>query len=378
MRVAIMQPTWLPWMGYFDLINQVDLFVFLDIVQFSNQSWQCRNQIKTRQGSKWISLPVSTGTMERHHSQYNDHPSRIPHKEVPKTLQQEYSGARAFKSEFPGLTEHLSDISDGACLAEVNIDFIHFAMDRLQIPTQTVRAETLPEFDGRVMRLIEICRLFNADTYVSAPGSADYIGREGVKCFEEAGIDLVFQRYDHPIYQQWGAGFLSSMSIIDLLLNVGEQAGAILRSGHRDPIPARQFFHISRKSPLHEKITTTQLDQWRGKFGDIYSDRNAETAERVRVYTRAYGRMWECIAADPPATILECGCNVGMALHALSNITSAELYGIEPNATARAKAIASGVTAEGNIVEGCLQSNSVSGSAFRHGVHRKRPYPCRA
>lgn len=107
---------------------------------------------------------------------------------------------------------------------------------------------------------------------------------------------------------------------------------------------------------MHEKITTTQLDQWRGKFGDIYSDRNAETAERVRVYTRAYGRMWECIAADPPATILECGCNVGTALHALSNITSAELYGIEPNATARAKAIASGVTAEGNIVEGCLQS----------------------
>ena len=247
MRVAIMQPTWLPWMGYFDLIDQVDLFVFLDTVQFTNRSWQCRNRIKTKQGRKWISLPVSTGTRED--TTLNTalvYPEYRMRKFL-KTLQQEYSGARAFKSEFPGLTEHLSDISDGACLAEVNIDFIHFAMDRLQIPTQTVRAETLPEFDGRVMRLIEICRLFNADTYVSAPGSADYIGREGVKCFEEAGIDLVFQRYDHPIYQQWGAGFLSYMSIIDLLLNVGEQAGAILRSGHRDPIPARQFFHISRR-----------------------------------------------------------------------------------------------------------------------------------
>lgn len=246
MRVAIMQPTWLPWMGYFDLIDQVDQFVFLDTVQFSKQSWHCRNRIKTSQGSKWISLPVSARFSEGTSLDTAlVQPERRMRKFV-KTLHQEYASAQAFDSEFPALTDHLSSIADGACLADVNIDFIHFVMGRLGITTETVRTQSLPIFDGRVTRLVEICRLYGADTYVSAPGSADYIGPDGMKRFEEAGINLVFQRYDHPIYSQCGSGFLSFMSIIDLLLNAGEQAGAILRSGHRDPIPALEFFDISR------------------------------------------------------------------------------------------------------------------------------------
>ncbi len=246
MRVAIMQPTWLPWMGYFDLIDQVDQFVFLDTVQFTKRSWHCRNRVKTSDGSKWISLPVSArssvGTRLDAMLVQPEHRMR----KFAKTLHHEYASARAFKVEFPVLAEHLSSISDGACLADVNINFIHFAMERLKITTKTARARYLPDFDGRVMRLVEICRFYGADTYVSAPGSADYIGLDGMKCFEDAGINLVFQRYDHPIYQQCGSGFLSFMSIVDLLLNSGEQAGAILRSGHRDPIPALEFFGVSR------------------------------------------------------------------------------------------------------------------------------------
>lgn len=246
MRVAIMQPTWLPWMGYFDLIDQVDLFVFLDTVQFAKRSWHSRNRIRTSQGSKWISLPVSSSL--RKETSLNSaivHPEHRMRK-FTKTLRQEYSSARAFQLEFPALAEHLSGISNGAGLADVNIDFIHFAMNRLKINTKTARAQSLPKFDGRVMRLIDICRFYDADTYVSVPGSADYIGLDGMKCFEEAGVKLVFQRYDHPIYQQCGSSFLSFMSIVDLLLNAGEQAGAILRSGHRDPIPALEFFGVSR------------------------------------------------------------------------------------------------------------------------------------
>ncbi|MEO9903194.1 WbqC family protein [Nisaea sp.] len=246
MRVAIMQPTWLPWMGYFDLIDQVDQFVFLDTVQFTKRSWHCRNRIKTSDGSKWISLPVfarlSKGTSLDTAIVQPEHRMR----KFSRTLRQEYSAARAFEVEFPALAEHFSGISDGASLADVNINFIHFAMERLKITTKTVRANSLPKFDGRVMRLIEICRFFGADTYVSVPGSADYIGLDGMKRFEEAGIDLVFQRYDHPIYRQCGSSFLSFMSIVDLLLNAGEQAGAILRSGHRDPIHALEFFDVSR------------------------------------------------------------------------------------------------------------------------------------
>ena len=114
MRVAIMQPTWLPWMGYFDLIDQVDQFVFLDTVQFSKKSWHCRNRVKTSHGSKWISLPVSARFSEGTSLDTAVvHPERRMRK-FAKTLHQEYASAQAFEREFPALADHLSSISDSA------------------------------------------------------------------------------------------------------------------------------------------------------------------------------------------------------------------------------------------------------------------------
>lgn len=250
MRVAIMQPTWLPWIGYFDLVDQVDLFVFLDTVQFCRQSWHCRNRIRTAQGSKWITLPVcsryrdgdtlnsATVKAERRISKFI------------KTLCQEYRNAPAFDQEGPPLIEHLSAIRDGMPLSAVNAGFIRFAMRRLGIATETVCASELPTFEGRISRLIGICRHLGADTFVSTPGSAAYIGAAGLPAFEAAGVELAFQRYNHPVYPQCGSGFLSFMSIVDLLLDTGPDALEILRSGRQEPIPADRYLSLSGSVPV--------------------------------------------------------------------------------------------------------------------------------
>ena len=103
---------------------------------------------------------------------------------------------------------------------------------------------------------------------------------------------------------------------------------------------------------MNKKTDSAQLDTWRGEFGDSYADRNAVTPERIRIYTRIYATIWKTLEYDPPKSVLECGCNVGLVLRALGNITDAKLNAIEPNAKARAIAQQAG---DVNIVEGSLQ-----------------------
>ena len=115
---------------------------------------------------------------------------------------------------------------------------------------------------------------------------------------------------------------------------------------------------------MTKTVESKQLDVRRGRFGNAYADRNSASPSHLRTYTRAFGKIWNSIAADQPETILECGCNVGMALRALSNISDAELSAVEPNSKARSIAIASKVTAARNIVDGCVQDLPFEDQSF--------------
>ena len=106
-------------------------------------------------------------------------------------------------------------------------------------------------------------------------------------------------------------------------------------------------------------MTTTddskQLKNWRGRFGDSYAERNHVTVERVRTYIHAFAKIWERMSAAPPKSVLECGCNVGLALRAIRAISDASLSAIEPNPKARAMAMASNVAAKENLKDGSVQ-----------------------
>lgn len=241
MRIAIMQPTWLPWCGYFDLIDQVDQFVFLDTVQFCRRSWHSRNRIKTRDGFQWISVPVRGGS--RSDTMLVD--AKIsPGNQTRKwenATRNSYTMASNLDNELPIILDGLDKLREGASLATVNINLIQMLMERLGITTPTVRASELPKFDGRVDRLVGICKHLEASTYVSAPGSAQYL-RPEVDKFKLGEIELCFHRYDHPIWRQCHGSFLPYVSVIDLILNHGLEAIHIIRSGQRTSLAAHEFF----------------------------------------------------------------------------------------------------------------------------------------
>ena len=171
MRIAIMQPTWLPWIGYFDLIDQVDQFVFLDTVQYCRRSWHSRNRIKTKDGLHWISIPVKAGNRD----QTTLMDAKIsPSNQIDKwrkTLAQAYAQAPARDTELPFIRDRLSALEDGASLADVNLQIIRMLMERLEITTPTVRASELSVYEGRVDRLVGICRELGATSYLSPLGS---------------------------------------------------------------------------------------------------------------------------------------------------------------------------------------------------------------
>jgi hypothetical protein len=232
--IAIMQPTFLPWIGYFDLIDQVDNFVFLDTVEFSKQSWQQRNKIKTSNGSLWLSLPVEYSKTQRttlNEALIGD----VRHlKKTITTVKNSYTKAKASESNLDWILAWLMQIQQGQQLSVLNINFINHICNKLMITTPRHLASEIPQSNSRHQRLIDICLHFGATKYVSPPGAFSYL-QEDIGYFKNAGIDVSFHEYHHPIYNQIYDGFVSHMSIIDLILNEGTNALNILRKGRMQP-----------------------------------------------------------------------------------------------------------------------------------------------
>jgi hypothetical protein len=229
-----MQPTYLPWLGYFDLLDQVDKFVLLDTVQFEGRSWQQRNRIKTPAGLLWLTVPVAAR---------GRHGLRIVDVEIKeanfwrdhlRTVELNYRRAPFFDRYYPALNELLRSASSGPRLAELNIGLLRWLAEALGIETPIVRSSELAVDGKRTHLLAEICSLSGATTYVSPLGSADYLLNE-LPILTERGVNVVFQHYEHPTYRQLFPPFLAHASVLDLLFNEGENALKIIRSGRRTP-----------------------------------------------------------------------------------------------------------------------------------------------
>ncbi|HUK47083.1 MAG TPA: WbqC family protein [Terriglobales bacterium] len=242
MKIAINQPTYLPWAGYFDLIDQADLFVLLDNVQFAKQSWQQRNRIRTAAGLQWLSVPVA---FRGHFGQLiKDVEIRDPnfcHDQI-RAIELAYRRAPHFAKYFPALKQRLQELSNGL-LVDLNIGLIRLLMDFLRISTPLVRASTLNVNGRRTELLANICERVGASEYLSPLGSAVYLLEEQeILCAR--GITIFFQNYEHPQYPQLYAPFEAFASVIDLIFNCGENALAILRRGRREPYSAAQLAHL--------------------------------------------------------------------------------------------------------------------------------------
>ena len=230
MRIAITQPTYLPWLGYFDLIDQVDTFVVLDTVQFEKQSWQQRNRIKTPTGLMWLTVPVAfRGRLGQKVQDVEIREAEFWRKHL-RGIEVNYGRAPFFGEYFPQISSVIGNCQPGTQLVDLNLRLIDWFLQMFGIRTPVVRASSLAQEGKRTELLANICQKLGATQYVSPLGSADYLLDE-MRYFQDTGVEVSFQNYTHPEYRQLFPPFVSHASALDLIFNEGEHSAEIMRSG---------------------------------------------------------------------------------------------------------------------------------------------------
>jgi len=245
MKVAITQPTYLPWLGYFDLIDQVDAFVLLDSVQFEKQSWQQRNRIKTPGGLQWLTVPVKIkgrSTQLIRDVEVAETDFYLKHLNL---IRANYRTAPYFESLFDPLSAILKERAQEGNLAAMNIRLIEWLAAALRVRTPLLRSSTLGVEGKRARLNLAICEALGATEYHSAIGSADYLLEEA-DIFLERGIGIYFQNYRHPEYKQLFPPFHPFASVVDVMLNEGPLSAEIIRQGRgASLLPAQVALHAN-------------------------------------------------------------------------------------------------------------------------------------
>jgi len=233
MLAAVMQPTYLPWVGYFDLMDQVDLFVLLESVQFEKQSWQQRNRLRTPNGLEWLTVPVLiSGRFGQCINDVQIKVGEFPSKHL-KTIRQHYGRCKYFEQYWPEFQRIMLEAEEHASLADLNISLLRWLADCLGITTPIMRAtEVYLGSASRSDRLVEILERVGADSYLSPRGSLEYLQADR-EVFSRARISVAFQTFDHPTYSQRYQPFMVGASVIDLLFNEGPGTLRVIRSGRR-------------------------------------------------------------------------------------------------------------------------------------------------
>jgi hypothetical protein len=226
MRIAIHQPNYLPWCGYFYKMAQVDLFVILDDCSFTKSGVTHRVRIRTPQGISWLTVPV--GKREVPIVDLSPDPSQDWGVRQWNIIKTSYSKA-AFSSEVALWLEPLLR-TRWQTLVDLNLEGIRKIAGLLGIETPMLRSSEFPDGLKRTLgagsaRNLGICQYLAAKTYISGQGARDY---NDEKAFAAAGINLEYVTYNHPVYPQTGEGFIPGLSIIDLLFNCGPKSREVL------------------------------------------------------------------------------------------------------------------------------------------------------
>lgn len=229
MRLAIMQPTYLPWSGYFGLMSVVDTFVILDSVQFAKRSWQQRNQIKTSHGPLWLTVPVETkGKRAQLINEVRIKRETDYAKDHCKTIKYNYSKSEFFGVYYDELSELLSNRFER--LLDLNIEICRYLCIKLKLDCNFIYASALNIQGSKDQLLASICKELQANEYISPPGSSGYLKES--KEFSNINVPVKYFNYNHPTYQQLYGDFLSHMSVIDMIMCCGsEKSSELIKAG---------------------------------------------------------------------------------------------------------------------------------------------------
>lgn len=225
MKIGILQPSYLPWLGYFEQIYQSDIFIIYDDVQYDKHGWRNRNRIKTAHGAQWLSVPVYI-SFDKHpviHEVKINNSSNWRRKHL-ESIRQSYSKAPFFLKIFPFFEQAYSQEWD--YLVDLDIHLIQKLIECLRMShKKIVRSSDINIQGNRIERLIAICKAFNADIFYEGAAGKYYIRKED---FIAQGIQIEFQDYKHPVYRQLYGDFIPYLSVVDLIFNHGHESLAIL------------------------------------------------------------------------------------------------------------------------------------------------------
>jgi hypothetical protein len=219
MKAALIQSNYLPWKGYFDIIHDVDVFVFVEDVQYTSKDWRNRNKLKTPYGSKWISVPVMGGVNQKiceAKISYSQNWMK-KHKSMMKANYNVSEYYDTYKDDIFEIYDQKFET-----ISELNIYSIKKICKILGVTTKFMNSTTLNSHGTKDDKIIDICNKIGADVYLSGPAAKSYIVNEK---FKKAGIILEYKDYSgYPEHSQLWGEFDHFVSIIDIIFNCGDKA----------------------------------------------------------------------------------------------------------------------------------------------------------
>lgn len=227
-RIAILQSNYIPWKGNFDMIHMVDEFVLYDDMQYTKRDWRNRNRIKTPTGLQWLTIPVCT---KGKFKQKINETEVLSSKWVDEHLRAiccNYAKADCFLEYFPSIRELYNQCKDEKFLSNINYIFLKGICELLGIDTKITKSSDYIMGGGRTEQLVNICLQAGANEYLSGPAAKSYIDDN---IFREADIQLCWMDYaNYPEYAQLYGTFIHEVTILDMLMNVGEKARQYMKS----------------------------------------------------------------------------------------------------------------------------------------------------
>jgi hypothetical protein len=225
--VAIIQSNYIPWKGYFDIINMVDEFILFDEVQYTKRDWRNRNKIKTPTGAQWLTIPVLTKSKYEQPIESVEVAESWAEKHW-RSIESNYRRANCFDEMAPRLKPLFEACEGLRYLSEVNYTLLRGICDLLDIKTPMTWSRHYAGDGHKTERLLAIRQEAGADLYISGPAAKAYLD---VELFRTSGIDVNYMDYDgYPAYRQLHGDFDHYVSIVDLVLNTGGNARDFMKS----------------------------------------------------------------------------------------------------------------------------------------------------
>lgn len=226
-KIAILQSNYIPWKGYFDLINMVDEFILYDDMQYTRRDWRNRNIIKTQHGLAWLTIPIEV--KGKYFQKTNE--TKVKNLDWPKKHWQSilcnYAKSKYF-SDYKDFFENIYLDFNETNLSKINYNFILAVNTVLGIQTKIRWSSEFELEEGRTEKILGICKQANATTYLSGPAAKDYFNEDLAK---QANILVEWMDYSgYPEYGQLHPPFEHGVSVLDLIFNEGPNAKNFMKS----------------------------------------------------------------------------------------------------------------------------------------------------